>query len=103
MKKIDLKEKLRYFNPHSDYRIEIRPDRDWRVLASFFGVALFLIFVFSLYFIWHIEKRTVIYIEQDELEYVKNDDLLSAVEKIKEREDLFNSLLKERPKVLDPL
>lgn len=103
MKKIDLKGILRYFNPHRDYRVEIRPNRDWRVLVYFFATGLFLVSVFSFYFIWHIEKKIIIPIEQAGVEQVKSDKLFSAVEKIKEREILFNDLLKERPKVPDPL
>ncbi len=103
MKEVDLKEKLSYFYPRDNFGLDIKPDRDWRVIIISFWLILFIVVLESLYFIRQLKDNSgnneAVYIKSLTL---KRDLFDKVVKDIEAKDKYFNELLLEMPAIKDP-
>lgn len=102
MRDIDFKEKLSYFYPRDNSGVDIKPDRDWKVVIVSFWMILFIAIFANLYFMRQLKDNTnieVVYLKPLALEKDLFDKVAGDIEA---KDKYFNELLLKAPVIKDP-
>lgn len=103
MKKVDFKKILGYLKRKKRKdRLEIRPDRDWRIVLTIFLVSLVAIISIQLFLVSRLGDVSGLEVEFMSAKKINSSLFNEAINDIESKEARFRNLLRSKPETKDP-